>query len=153
MQTQFKIAIGCDLAGYDLEQKVYTRMKEMGYDITHVGCDSSHEGNYTVYAKKVGDLVSSGEVDKGILICGTGQGMAIAANKVRNIRCALVYDVFPAIMSREHNNSNVMATGAWMVTPDKAIDIIEAWLFGKYSEGRHDVRIAELKEIENERFK
>ena len=152
MQTQFKIAIGCDLAGYDLEQEVYKRLKNMGYDIQHVGCESSHKGNYTVYAKKVADMVASSTVDKGILICGTGQGMAIAANKVRGIRCALVYDVFPALMSREHNNSNMMATGAWMVTPDKAIQVIEAWLFGKYSEGRHDVRIAELKAIEDERF-
>lgn len=152
MQTQFKIAIGCDLAGYDFEQQVYARLKSMGYDILHVGCDSSHKGDYTTYAKKVGDMVTSGEVDKGILICGTGQGMAIAANKVRGIRCALLYDVFPAIMSREHNNSNMMATGAWMVSLDKAIDIVEAWLFAKYSEGRHDGRIAAIKAIEDERF-
>ena len=73
-------------------------------------------------------------MDRGILICGTGQGMAIAANKCKGIRCALCYDVFPAIMSREHNNSNMLATGAWMVSLEKAMNIIEAWLFGTTQE-------------------
>ena len=151
MQTQFTLALGCDLAAYDFKLQVLEELKKRGYQVTDVGCDSSLEGDYPIYAKKVADLVTSGAVDKGILICGTGQGMAIAANKCKGIRCALCYDVFPAIMSREHNNSNMLATGAWMVTLEKALEVIEAWLFGKYAGERHDPRINQIKAIEDER--
>ncbi|OHD80467.1 MAG: ribose 5-phosphate isomerase B [Spirochaetes bacterium RIFOXYC1_FULL_54_7] len=151
MQTQFKLAIGCDLAAYDFKNRIYAELHSRGYTVTDVGCNSAQEGDYPVYARKVAELVQSGKVDKGILICGTGQGMAIAANKCKGIRCALCYDIFPALMSREHNNSNILATGAWMVSFEKAMDIIEAWLFGKYSPGRHDIRLDQLKEIEETR--
>ncbi|MHB1393336.1 MAG: ribose 5-phosphate isomerase B [Clostridia bacterium] len=149
MQTQLKLAIGCDLAAYDYKLEVLKRLRERGYTVTDAGCHSSMEGDYPNAAKAVADLVVAGEVDRGILICGTGQGICMAANKIRGIRAALCYDIFPALMSREHNNSNILATGAWMISVDKAMDVIEAWLFGKYSPGRHDVRIDKMKEIED----
>lgn len=151
MQTQFSLAIGCDLAAYDFKNRIYAELQNRGYNVTDVGCQSSQEGDYPTYAKKVADLVISGKVDKGIVICGTGQGICMAANKIKGVRCALCYDIFPAIMSREHNNSNMLATGAWMVTFEKAMDIIEAWLFAKYAPGRHDVRINQMKEFEENR--
>jgi ribose 5-phosphate isomerase B len=151
MQTQFTLAIGCDLAAYDFKNRVYAELQARGYTVTDVGCHSAQEGDYPVYARKVAELVQTGKVDKGILICGTGQGMAMAANKCKGIRCALCYDIFPAIMSREHNNSNMLATGAWMVSFEKAMEIIEAWLFAKYAPGRHDVRLNQMKDIEETR--
>ena len=103
-----------------------------------------------MYGRLVGEKVASGEFDRGIVICGTGQGICISANKVKGVRAALCYDVLPALLSCEHNNSNVLATGAWIVSPDHAARIVEAWLFGKYSGGRHDLRLKMISDIENE---
>lgn len=153
MQTQLKLAIGCDLAGYDFKVRVLEEICKRGYSVTDVGCDSSFKGEYPIYAKRVADLVSSGEADRGILICGTGQGMAISANKCKGIRCALCYDIFPAVMSREHNNSNILATGAWMVSLEKFLDIIEAWLFGKFAHERHTPRVEQITALEENRLK
>lgn len=151
MQTQFKLIIGCDLAAYDFKTKAVEALKARGYSVTDIGCWNSLAGDYPPVAEEVATRVVSGEFDKGLLICGTGQGVAMAANKVRGARAALCYDVFPAIMSREHNNSNILASGAWLVSLDKYLDIVEAWLFGKYNGGRHDVRINYMMEMENKR--
>ena len=151
MQTQFKLIIGCDLAAYDFKNLAIKELKARGYDVTDIGCWSALEGDYPQAAEEVARRVVSGEFDKGLLICGTGQGMAMSANKVKGARAALCYDIFPALMSREHNNSNVLCSGAWMVSLEKYLDIVEAWLFGKYSPGRHDVRINAMLDIENKR--
>jgi len=148
MQTQIKLAIGCDLAAYDFKMAIIRELKNRGYTLTDVGCNSSMEGDYPDIAKAVAELVSSKKVDRGILMCGTGQGMAIAANKCKGIRAALCYDIFGAIMCREHNDANILVTGAWMVSMDRALDIIEAFLFAKYSGGRHDMRIKKMMELE-----
>ena len=150
MELQFKIAIGCDLAAFDFKINLIGILRERGYNLTDVGCQSSKEGDYPVFGRLVGEKVFSGEFDRGIVICGTGQGICISANKVKGVRAALCYDVLPALLSREHNNSNVLATGAWIVTPDHAARIVEAWLFGKYAGGRHDLRLKMISDIENE---
>lgn len=152
METQLKLVIGCDLSGYDLKTDILHRLKSKGYDITDFGCDSAQEGEYPVYAKKVAEAVASGEYDRGILICGTGQGVTMAANKVKGIRAALCYDVLPAILTREHNDSNVLATGSWLITGEKFEQVIEAWLFGKFSNlPRHKQRIQMMCDMEQER--
>ncbi len=149
METQFKIVMGCDLAAYDFKVNLLGMLRGCGFDITDVGCFSSRDGDYPIYGRLVGEKVVSGEFDRGIVMCGTGQGICMAANKVKGVRAALCYDVLPALLSREHNNSNVLAMGAWLVTPDLAVKIVQTWLFGKYNGGRHDVRLKMLTDIEN----
>lgn len=148
MELNLKLCIGNDLAGYDLKVEMLRRLRAKGYAIHDLGCDSSQAGDYPVYAERVANAVASGEFDRGILICGTGQGMAIAANKVHGIRAALCFQNFAAIMSREHNNANVLAAGAWLVTADELERVLEVWLFGKYAGGKHDRRVNGIAEIE-----
>ena len=148
METQFKLVIGSDLAGYDLKTEMIRRLSAKGYDITDFGCDSSQAGEYPVAAQKVAEAVRDGQFDRGILICGTGQGVAMAANKVRGVRAALCYTPFAALMAREHNDARILATGAWLTTPDEFERIVEVFLFGKYS-GKHDHRLHMLEEIES----
>ena len=112
METNLKLCIASDLAGYDLKMEMLRRMRAKGYLIDDLGCDNAQAGDYHIYAQRVGRAVVAGTYDRGILICGTGQGMAIAANKVNGVRAALCFQNFAAIMSREHNNANVFATGA-----------------------------------------
>ena len=147
MQTQFKLAIGCDLAGYDLKVEMLRRLRSKGYDVTDFGCDSSQAGEYPVAAQKVALAVRDGGYDRGILICGTGQGVAMAANKVKGTRAALCYTPFAALMAREHNDARILATGAWLTTADEFEQIVEIFLFGKYS-GKHDYRLEMLARIE-----
>ncbi|MDD3337764.1 MAG: RpiB/LacA/LacB family sugar-phosphate isomerase [Lachnospiraceae bacterium] len=150
MEQQLKLIMGCDLAAYDFKCEILKAMRANGYNITDVGCNSSKEGLYAPIAKKVADAVASGEYEYGILICGTGQGMAMAANKVKGIKAALCYDIFPAVMAKEHNNSNILCTGAWMMEVPKALKMIETWLFAKYA-GNHDEGLGLLDEYERER--
>ena len=151
MQTQFKLIIGCDLAAFDFKTQAVKALRERGYDVTDVGCWSAQKGDYPPVAEEVATRVVSGEFDRGLLICGTGQGMAMAANKVKGARAALCYDVFPAIMSREHNNSNILTSGCWLVSLEQYLNVVEAWLFGKYNGGPHEVRINYMLEMENKR--
>lgn len=151
MQTQFKLVIGCDLAAYDFKNAALKALKERGYDVTDVGCWSSQEGDYPQIAEEVATRVVAGEFDRGLLICGTGQGMAMAANKVKGARAALCYQEFTALMSREHNNSNILASGCWLVSLEQYLNVVEAWLFGKYNGGRHDVRINYMLAMDNKR--
>lgn len=149
MEQQLKLIIGCDFAGYDFKCEVLKIMRERGYHIDDVGCHSSQNGLYAPAAKAVADAVASKEYEYGILICGTGQGMAMAANKVPGIRAALCYDIFPAVLSKEHNHSNVLCTGAWMMTIPDVIRMIEAWLFAKYA-GNNEEGLALLESYEME---
>lgn len=151
MELGLKIIMGCDLAAYDFKTELIDRMRRKGYIIADAGCHSSSKGDYPEIAKIVGESVASGRYDRGILVCGTGQGICMAANKVKGVRAALCYDVLPALLSREHNNSNVLATGAWIVGVDKAERIVEAWLFGKYSGGRHDLRIQQMDDMQGDK--
>lgn len=151
MDGKMRIVVGNDLAAYDFKVGFVNVMREKGYDIVDIGCDSSSEGEYTYYGSQVGKRVVSGEFDRGIVICGTGNGITIAANKVKGVRAALCTDTFSALMSREHNDANVLGLSSWRLSVDDAVKITELWLFGKFSGGRHNQRIQALRELEEGR--
>ena len=142
-----KIVIGCDHAGYEIKQSVkdalYTSLMKKD-DTTRfhdVGCDSLDSVHYPEYGKMVADLVATSDADYGILICGTGIGMSMVANKVKGIRAALCHDVYTAMMSRQHNNANILCMGARVVTPYQAINIANTFFETDFLGGRHEVRV------------
>jgi ribose 5-phosphate isomerase B len=139
-----RIAIGSDHAGYTLKAKLKEYVLNLGYDIHDLGTYNSDSTDYPVYGKKVGEVVSSGRYDLGIVICGTGIGISIAANKVPGVRAANVTDPLSAALSRRHNNANVLAFGARIVGPDLAKEIVRSWLTAKFEGGRHSRRVNEL---------
>ena len=142
------VAIGCDAPGFEHKQYLVKILQEKEYEVVDVGCHSPDPADYPDYAKMVGEGVASGESDLGILFCGTGIGMSIAANKVKNIRAALCYDVLPAIMSRDHNDANVLCMGAWIIDKEQAERVALNWLRGRFSGGVHAKRIDMIKAME-----
>jgi len=135
------IAIGCDHGGYDLKLEIIKYLEEKGLQYKDFGCNGE-SCDYPIYAEKVANAVVSGECEKGILICGTGVGISIAANKHKGIRCALCSDCFTAQATREHNDSNVLAMGARVIGPGLAIKITDIFLNTAFSEDeRHARRI------------
>jgi ribose 5-phosphate isomerase B len=144
-----KIAIGADHGGYSLKEVIVPFLQSLGHEVEDVGCNCDQSVDYPDYALPVCDLVASGKAERGILICGTGIGMSIAANKVRGIRCALVHDLFSAQATRDHNDTNVLAMGERVVGPGVAQEIIRIWLETPFSHGeRHVGRINKVKQIE-----
>ena len=144
-----KIAIGADHAGFRLKDEIVPLLKELGHEVEDFGCDCSQSVDYPDYAIPVCERVVKGEADRGILICGTGIGMSIAANKVPGIRCALVHDLFSAKATREHNDSNVLALGERVVGPGLAQEIVRVWLETPFSQGeRHVNRVNKVMAIE-----
>lgn len=150
MSKNLKIAMGCDCYAYDFKVGVLELLKMKGYSITDFGCNSSNDGDYVEIAKIVGEKVASGEFDRGLLFCGTGQGMVIAANKIKGIRAALCFDVLPALLTREHNDSNILTMGPWMISVEKAIRVIDVWLVGLY-EWNHEYSLNYIKKLEESR--
>ena len=144
-----KIAIGCDHGGYLLKQDILIWLEEHDIDFEDVGCYNTDSVDYPIYGEKVARLVSSGECDKGIVICTTGIGISIAANKVRGIRCALCSEPLSAEMTRRHNNANMLAMGAGMIGKNMAERIVEVFLSTEFEGGRHALRVAKLADIEN----
>lgn len=145
-----KIAIGADHAGYRLKDEIVPVLKAMGHEMIDVGCDCSDSVDYPDYALPVCDKVVSGEAERGILICGTGIGMSIAANKTQGIRCALVHDMFSAKATREHNDTNVLAMGERVIGPGLAAEIVKIWLETPFSGGeRHQNRINKVMALES----
>jgi len=142
------VAIGCDAPGFEHKQYLVKALQERGYEIIDIGCHSPDPVDYPDYARMVGEGVASGEYDRGILFCGTGLGMNIAANKVRNVRAALCYDVLPAILSRNHNDANVLCMGAWIIDKEQAERVALNWLQGGFSGGVHEKRIEMIKAME-----
>lgn len=143
-----KIAIGADHAGYELKEILTQQIKELGHDILDMGTGSSCSVDYPDYAELVSKTVSQGEVDRGILICGTGIGMSIVANKFRNVRAALCNDLFTAKLSRLHNDANVLCLGARVVGTGLAIEIVKVWLNTEFEGDRHRKRLEKIKTIE-----
>ena len=131
------IFIGSDHGGYTLKLEVIEHLKNRGIEVTDIGCDSEASCDYPVYAKKVTDAIKDGSADLGILICGTGIGMSMAANKESGIRAALCHDVFSAKATREHNNANILCLGARVVGPGLALMIIDTFIDTSFS---HDER-------------
>lgn len=145
------IAIGADHAGVNLKQDIINVVKELGHEVIDKGCDCSTSVDYPDYALPVAQMVANGEADRGILICGTGIGMSIAANKVRGVRCALVSDLFSAKATREHNDTNVLALGERVIGPGLAMEIVRTWLSTDFSsDDRHLNRIQKVNQIEQQ---
>ena len=145
-----KIAIGCDHGGYLLKQDILIWLEEHDIDFEDVGCYNTDSVDYPVYGEKVARLVASGECDKGIVICTTGIGISIAANKVKGIRCALCSDSLSAEMTRRHNDANVIAMGAGIVGKNLAENIVDTFLNTQFEGGRHERRVNALMAIEND---
>lgn len=144
-----KIAISSDHGGNRLRQEVSQLLTERGVEFEDLGPTTDESVDYPDYASTVCEGVTSGRFDRGILICGTGIGMSIAANKVKGIRCALVHDVFSAKATRAHNDTNVLAMGERVIGVGHALEIVSAWLDTSFEGGRHERRINKLKELEN----
>lgn len=145
-----RIAIGSDHGGYRLKQKVIEFLKETGIEYKDFGCYSSESVDYPDFALPVAKAVASGEYDRGILICGTGIGISIAANKVKGIRAALCHDCFSAKASRQHNDANILAMGERVIGQGLAVEIVKTWLASKFEGGRHERRVRKIMEIEKE---
>ncbi|MGE8081808.1 ribose 5-phosphate isomerase B [Peribacillus loiseleuriae] len=144
-----KVAIASDHGGVNIRQEIINLMKEMNIEYVDLGCECSTSVDYPDYAVPVAEKVANGEVDRGILICGTGIGMSIAANKVKGIRCALVHDLFSAKVTREHNDTNMLAMGERVIGPGLARAIAEIWLTTPFEGGRHENRVCKITEYEN----
>ncbi len=147
-----KIALGADHAGFELKQKVRAYLEKNGYQVKDEGTVSNESVDYPDFAKKVGEDVAGKEVDLGILVCGSGVGMAIAANKVPGVRAANVSSDFEAQYSREHNDANVLALGARVLDEAKAMSLIDKWLKTPFAGGRHQRRVDKISAIEREEF-
>lgn len=143
-----KIAIGNDHAATALKMEVMEYVKSLGHEVINFGTDSNESCNYPEFGEKVGHAVVSGEADCGILICGTGVGISIAANKVKGVRCGVCSDVTTAHLIKEHNNANIVAFGARIVGSELAKDIVKAYLEAEFLGGRHQNRIELISEIE-----
>lgn len=143
-----KIALGADHGGYQLKGDIKKLLDSMNIAYEDVGCDCEQSVDYPDYALPVAEKVASGEFDRGILVCGTGIGMSIAANKVKGVRCALVHDLFSAKATREHNDSNVLAMGARVIGPGLALEIVKVWLGTEFEGGRHMKRLDKITKIE-----
>ncbi|HBA97102.1 MAG TPA: ribose 5-phosphate isomerase B [Lachnospiraceae bacterium] len=141
------VALGSDHGGYGLKQELMEHLKNRGIEFKDYGCYDSKSCDYPVYAKKVAEAVVSGKCDKGILICGTGIGISIAANKIKGIRAALCHDTFSAQATREHNDANILAMGARVVGPGLALKIADTFLDTEFSNDERHIRRINL--IEN----
>ena len=141
-----KIAIGCDHAGFELKETVKDKLTSEGYELIDLGTNSSESVDYPIYGKAVGEKVASGECDKGIAICGTGIGISISCNKVKGVRAALCNTEHLAMMSREHNDANVLCLGAREIDKELALKIVDKWLSTDFLGGKHLRRIKMLEE-------
>jgi ribose 5-phosphate isomerase B len=144
-----KIAIGNDHVGLELKETIIEELVKREYEIVDCGTNSSDRTNYPIFGEKVAKLVANNDVDLGIVICGTGIGISIAANKVKGIRAAVCSEPYSAKLSREHNDSNILAIGARVVGKEVAKMIVNEWLDAEYEGGRHQERIDLIREIEN----
>ncbi|TFZ41500.1 ribose 5-phosphate isomerase B [Soehngenia longivitae] len=143
-----KIGIGSDHGGYELKEELKKYMLEKGIDVIDYGTNDLTSVDYPDYGKIVAEAVVNKEVERGVVICGTGIGISIAANKVKGIRCALCSDTYSARMSMEHNNANMIALGGRVLGVDLAKEILSAYLNSTFQGGRHLRRIEKISEIE-----
>lgn len=145
-----KLALGCDHGGYELMQEVKAHLDELGIEYEDFGTYSTESCNYPVYAKAAAEAVASGKCEMGVVICGTGIGVSMCANKVKGIRCALCSDCFSAEMTRRHNDANMLAMGARVLGPGLALRILDTFLNSEFDGGRHVERIKMMMDLENE---
>ncbi len=142
-----KIAIGADHAGYVLKEHIKEYLKQKEIDFKDVGTFKIESCDYPEFAYKVGQAVATGEADLGILICGTGIGMSITANKIKGIRAALVHDENTAKLSRQHNDANVLCLGGRILTEEEAQKIVDVWLNTSFEGGRHEKRLKLITQL------
>jgi ribose 5-phosphate isomerase B len=145
-----RIALGADHAGVALKEHIKRQLDERGLAYTDFGTNSTESVDYPDYASRVAHAVAGGEYERGILVCGTGIGMAIAANKVAGVRAAPVVDDFTAALSREHNDANVLALGARVTTPEVARRLVDTFLDTPFGGGRHQRRIDKITVMESQ---
>lgn len=144
-----KIAIGCDHVGFEIKEKIIKYLENKDIEVTDFGTTNSERTDYPIYGEAVAHAVADKKCDKGILICGTGVGISLAANKVKGIRAVVCSEPYSALLSRQHNDTNILAFGARVVGLDLALMIVDAWLSGEYEGGRHANRVKMISEIEN----
>lgn len=142
-----KIAIASDHGGYELKEAVKKHLLQRGFEIIDLGTDSEVSVDYPTYGKQCGETVAAGKADRGIVFCGTGIGISMAANKVKGIRCALCTDEHLAAMTRRHNDANLLALGGRTTDPEKAVSITDVWLDTPFEGGRHQRRVDMLNEM------
>ena len=145
------VALGADHAGFPLKEDLKAWLIAEGYDVVDFGTQSADSVDYPDYAAAVGSAVTAGKADRGVLVCGTGIGMAMVANKVPGVRAAACSDAYTARMSREHNDANILALGARITGRDAAIEILETWLRAEFAGGRHARRVEKIVELDRVR--
>ncbi len=140
-----KIALGADHGGYELKKEIKNYLMENGYEVLDLGTNNSESVDYPEYGKKVGEAVVSGEAKYGIVICGTGIGISMAANKVKGVRAALCHNIFTTKLTREHNNANVLAMGGRVLGIGLALAMVETFLTTEFEGGRHQRRVDKIE--------
>ena len=143
------LAIGSDHAGFELKEEIKQYLIEKGYEVKDFGTFSKESCDYPIFGEKVGCAVASGECDEGVLVCGTGIGISLAANKVKGVRAAVVSEPVSARLAKQHNNANIIAFGARIVGSEEAKGIVDAFLSAEFLGGRHEKRVNMISEIEN----
>ena len=147
-----KIGIGNDHAAVEMKMQIREYLESLGHEVVNYGVDTTERCNYPKIGEKVGRAVAAGEVECAVLICGTGVGISIAANKVHGVRAAVCSDITTAHLVKEHNNANIIAFGARIVGIETAKDIVKAYLDAKFLGGRHQTRIDMISDIETRNF-
>lgn len=145
-----KISLGCDHGGLELKELIKTHLTERGFEVEDFGTHSKESCDYPDFARTAAEAVASGDCERGILVCTTGIGVSITANKVKGVRCALLSDLMSAKMTRQHNDTNMMALGQGVVGPMLALQIVDVWLDTAYEGGRHQRRIDKMMAIEKD---
>ena len=143
-----KIAIGNDHGAVDMKNHVMGWLKENGYEVVNFGTDTTESTDYPIYAERVAKAVVSGECDRGILICGTGIGISISANKIHGVRCALCSEPVSAALARQHNDANIVAMGARTIGPVMAEEIVRTFLTETFDGGRHAIRVGKIMALD-----
>lgn len=145
-----KVILTADHAGVTIRKEIISLLEELNIEYEDAGCKDATSVDYPDYALPAAKRIANGEFDRGIFICGTGIGMSISANKVKGIRCALVHDVYSAKLTRQHNDSNVLAMGERVIGPGLAREIAKVWLETEFDGGRHERRVEKITKYENE---
>lgn len=145
-----KIAIGSDHAGFTDKEKIKRQLDELGVEYEDVGTNSIDSVDYPIYAKKVAEKVANGEAEQGILVCGSGNGMQIAANKIRGVRAALAWNEETARLARQHNDANVLSVPARMISSEEVKNVVKSFLSAEFEGGRHGRRVDEITKLEKE---
>lgn len=143
-----KIVLASDHGGFELKEEIKEHLRKKGYDLNDIGVYDTKSADYPDYGKRAALMVANNEADKGIIVCGTGIGISIAANKVKGIRCALCTNEYMARMSRMHNNANMLALGGRVTGAGAATEIVDAWLSAEFEGGRHENRVNKIMDIE-----